>query len=111
MQSLTKLDVVVWTIIAIVLFVALWWRNRMSSPIWLGRSGEKFVSRKLSNLDSKYYKILDDLVLPSQGNTSTTQIDHVVVSNFGIFCIETKNYTGWIFGNAHQQHWTQVIYR
>src|SRR5262249_40940194 len=31
--------------------------------------------------------------------------------NFGIFCIETKSYKGWIFGNAQQEYWTQVIYR
>jgi hypothetical protein len=45
------------------------------------------------------------------GNTNTTQIDHIVVSDFGIFCIETKSHSGWIFGHAKQQHWTQVIYR
>jgi restriction system protein len=25
--------------------------------------------------------------------------------------IETKNYTGWIFGDARSKQWTQVIYR
>ena len=69
------------------------------------------MSRKLLELDSEHYKVLDDLMLPSRGNTNTTQIDHIVVSDFGIFCIETKSYSGWIFGNARQQHWTQVLYR
>jgi Nuclease-related domain len=32
----------------------------------------------------------------------TTQIDHVVVSIYGLFVIETKNMDGWIFGSAHQ---------
>ncbi|MCK9186908.1 NERD domain-containing protein [Candidatus Gracilibacteria bacterium] len=80
-------------------------------PVWIGRSGEKFVSRKLHHLDPTHYRILNDLMLPSDGNSSATQIDHVVVSNFGIFCIETKAYKGWIFGNANQEHWTQVIFR
>ena len=80
-------------------------------PIWIGRGGERFVSRKLHKLDPAYYRILNDLMLPSQGNSSATQIDHVVVSNYGIFCIETKAYKGWIFGNANQEHWTQVIFR
>ena len=39
------------------------------------------------------------------------QIDHVVVSRKGIFVLETKNYTGWIFGNENSQNWTQVIYK
>lgn len=77
---------------------------------YLGWSGENFVSRKLHRLDPKHYRVLNDLLLPSLGNLQTTQIDHVVVSNFGIFCIETKNYKGWIFGSANQERWTQVIY-
>src|SRR5262245_18196197 len=80
-------------------------------PFLIGKRGENFVSRKLLELDSEHYKVLDDLMLPSLGNTNTTQIDHIVVSDFGIFCIETKSYSGWIFGNARQQHWTQVLYR
>lgn len=80
-------------------------------PVWIGRSGEKFVSRKLHQLDPTHYVVLNDLMLPSDGNSTATQIDHIVVSNFGIFCIETKSYKGWVFGNANQEYWTQVIYR
>lgn len=54
---------------------------------------------------------MNDLLLPSRGNLATTQIDHVVVSNFGIFCIETKDYDGWIFGDAEEEYWTRVIYK
>ena len=50
-------------------------------------------------------------MLPSLGGTSATQIDHVVVCHFGIFCVETKNSVGWIFGSAHQQYWTQVNFK
>ena len=39
------------------------------------------------------------------------QIDHVVVSIYGIFVIETKNYSGWIFGDENSQYWAQVIYK
>lgn len=80
-------------------------------PVWIGRSGERFVSRKLHKLDPAHYRILNDLMLPSKGNSSTTQIDHVIVSTYGVFCIETKAYKGWIFGSANQEFWTQVIYR
>lgn len=99
----------VWAV-AFLLLAALF-LLKWKLPFLIGRSGEKFVSRKLLNLDPMRYRVLDDLMLPSLGNTNTTQIDHVVVSNFGIFCIETKSYSGWIFGNAQQQYWTQVIYR
>jgi uncharacterized paraquat-inducible protein A len=34
-----------------------------------------------------------------------------VVSRFGVFVIETKNMSGWIFGAADQSNWTQVLYK
>jgi hypothetical protein len=40
-----------------------------------------------------------------------TQIDHIVLSRFGVFVIETKNYKGWIFGDAKSKQWTQTLYR
>ena len=80
-------------------------------PYWIGRGGEKFVIKKLLQLDATHYKVLNDLLLPSKGSLNTTQIDHVVVSNYGIFCIETKAYQGWIFGKADEEYWTQVIFR
>jgi hypothetical protein len=80
-------------------------------PDWKGRSGENFVSGKLDRLDPLKYKILNDIMLPSRGNSTSTQIDHIIISNYGIFCIETKSHKGWIFGSANQEYWTQVIFR
>jgi hypothetical protein len=40
----------------------------------------------------------------------TTQIDHIVVSVYGIFVIETKNYKGWITGNEYADQWTKNMY-
>ena len=39
----------------------------------------------------------------------TTQIDHIVVSKYGVFAIETKNYRGEIYGNDNIQEWKQII--
>ena len=60
----------------------------MSSPENIGKVGEKRVARKLDWL-SKEYIILNDIMLPTQ--YETTQIDHIVISPYGIFVIETKN--------------------
>jgi len=43
----------------------------------------------------------DHLILPSKNGT--TQIDHLIVSGFGLFSVETKNKKGWIFGSENQQ--------
>ena len=41
---------------------------------------------------------------------TTTQIDHIVVSQYGVFVVETKTYSGWIFGDEKSKDWTQSIY-
>lgn len=74
-----------------------------------GFFGEKSVAFFLSRLDPAKYKVINNIML--QAGSRTTQIDHVVVSNFGIFVIETKNYKGWIMGNEFDDYWTQVIYK
>lgn len=73
---------------------------------------ELFVSNRLKYmLGSRDYAVLDDLLLPSDGNTTMAQIDHVIVSIYGVFCIETKSHKGWIFGGNRNAKWTQVLYR
>lgn len=73
-----------------------------------GFIGEKIVSIHLKTLPSSNYKIINDLILPTTRGTS--QIDHVVISKYGIFVIETKNYKGWIFGHENSERWIQNIY-
>ena len=99
----------VWIAMAVMLIIIAVIKTKL--PYLIGRFGEKFVSKKLFKLDPAHYKVLDDLLLSSNGNLNATQIDHVVVSNYGIFCIETKSYKGWIFGNTYDKYWTQVIYK
>jgi Nuclease-related domain len=55
------------------------------------------------------YHLLNHVTLRQKDGT--TQIDHVLVSRFGIFVIETKDYRGWIFAGADDRYWTQVLYR
>ena len=55
------------------------------------------------------YHLINNVTI--RNGDRTTQIDHVLVSQFGIFVIETKGYKGWIFGNEANQQWTQVLYR
>jgi hypothetical protein len=41
----------------------------------------------------------------------TSQSDHILVTETGVFVIETKHYDGWIFGNPREEQWTQVKFR
>ncbi|CAC9975195.1 NERD domain-containing protein [Flavobacterium panici] len=74
-----------------------------------GIIGEKTVSSILHFLNKSDYKIINNVILKK--GEFTTQIDHVVISSFGIFVIETKNYKGWILGYENSEYWTQVIYK
>jgi hypothetical protein len=73
----------------------------------IGYWGEKNTATQLSFLGNKY-KVYNDVLIPTKNGTS--QIDHIVVSPYGIFVIETKNYKGWIFGSPNSYKWTQNIY-
>lgn len=73
---------------------------------------EFLVERYLSTLDKNLYTVINNVMLPScGGNTSNTQIDHVVVSRFGIFCIETKSHRGWIYCGENEKSWLQILPR
>nr|WP_211168843.1 NERD domain-containing protein [Vibrio parahaemolyticus] len=77
---------------------------------WLkGVFGEFLVNRLLSKLPESDYTLIKDVTLPT--SDGTTQVDHIVVSKYGIFVVETKNMKGWIFGSARQKQWTQKLYR
>jgi hypothetical protein len=44
-----------------------------------------------------------------KSNGKTAQIDILAISKRGIIVIESKDYKGWIFGNANSQRWTQML--
>lgn len=72
--------------------------------------GEFLVSRELqANFTGPDFHLLNHITLKLKDGT--TQIDHILVSRFGVFVIETKDYNGWIFANGKHATWTQVLYR
>ena len=73
-----------------------------------GWEGEWIVARKLRRLPHGYI-VLNDLLLPTTGQGST-QIDHLVVSEYGVFVIETKNYSGIITGSEYGEIWTKNMF-
>ena len=74
-----------------------------------GSIGENRISRKLRRLNEEEYIVLNDIMIDTDKGTS--QIDHVIVSIYGIFVVETKNYKGWIHGGEKSEYWTQTLYK
>ena len=60
-------------------------------------------------LDKKIYTLHKNVTLEIEEDT--TQIDHIIISKYGIIVIETKDYKGWIIGKKHEKQWTQQIYK
>jgi len=80
----------------------------LTSRSFKGWLGEFKVRQALTNqLDTERYRQFHDVTLPTADGT--TQIDHIIVSIYGVFVIETKNIGGWIFGNPNHPKWTQTF--
>ena len=89
-------------IIAVIIFFI---KINLPAP---GEIGERRVKNILSHLGDEYI-VMNDIILQSP-NGYTSQIDHLVLSEYGIIVIETKNYKGWIFGNEQSEEWQQVLF-
>lgn len=70
-----------------------------------GTSGERYIAKLLQELPEGY-KCLHDLLLKYEGYT--VQIDHAVISVYGVFVIETKNFRGHIYGSSEKKRWEQI---
>jgi len=94
-----------WYLIPIAILVAIF-----KSSWFKGIVGEFIVNSSTElELDEDEYHLIKNVTLPTKDGT--TQIDHVIVSIYGVFVVETKNMKGWIFGDADQKMWTQKIFK
>ena len=106
-QIFAPLISMLWWVIPVLLIVGA---IKVFKPFLKGKIGEFAVAAHVKLYLKGDYILLNDLTLPDiEGGT--TQIDHILLSPYGIFVIETKNYKGWIFGSERQKQWTQKIYK
>ena len=73
-----------------------------------GFIGEHRVAKQFSKLELEGYRIINDTMLQTKRGTS--QIDHVILTPFGIIVVETKNFSGWIFGDEKSDYWIKNVY-
>lgn len=97
-----------WIWIVIGIYIALKLTKNTWLPLIKGFLGEASISTLLHGLDKEEYKILHNVMI--RAGLGTTQIDHIIVSRYGIFVIEVKNYKGWILGSENGREWTQSVY-
>lgn len=88
-------------LIAIIIILAVY-----NSPNFKGRDGERIVAEKLENVEGKKY-VINNIMINDNGKSR--QIDHILISEHGIFVIETKNFAGAIYGKETSTEWKQYL--
>lgn len=105
-ENMSEIFIILFLIIILVILIII---SGIFKTEIKGRVGEAKVAAILYFLDRSKYKVINNVVLYTKEKVS--QIDHLVISDFGIFVIETKNYKGWIVGGENAEYWTQVLFR
>ncbi len=95
--------------------IMVWWQNILIVVVFSivlfylylrllskGSAGEFVVKLVLIFLNKNEYKKFHDITI--QDNDKTVQIDHLIISKYGVFVVETKNYSGTIYGNENASH-------
>lgn len=94
-----------WYLVVILVLLSI-----VSTSWFKGVLGEFMITVFVRwKLNKHVYHLINNVTLPTEGGT--TQIDHIVVSIYGVFVIETKNLRGWIFGRPNQKTWTLQRYK
>jgi len=99
------------------LLAAYWWLLPLFILAVLFKSAwfKGFIGEVMANMAARLflnkndYHLIKNVTIPTEDGT--TQIDHIIVSRFGVFVVETKNMKGWIFGGENQKQWTQQIFK
>lgn len=80
----------------------------MKTPLMRGKIGELRISLLLKSISKKRNgKVINDIVVVADDKSS--QLDHILIDRSGIYVIETKNYSGRIYGRYDDNNWTQVL--
>jgi len=82
---------------------------RKSALLDKGAIGEQRIHKRLTHFEKKGRgRLLSNIYVPRIGG-GTTEIDLLLMHPKGLFVFESKNYSGWIFGNEAHKNWTQTL--
>src|SRR5882757_5479510 len=76
---------------------------------WLGTlllGPPQFAGYDAEDFDPEVYHHFTNLIIPT--SRGSAELDHLIVSRFGLFVVELKDRSGWIFGNENDAKWTSV---
>lgn len=79
----------------------------LGTPRGKGRFGEWRVRRIIGRTKKGKRYVINDFMFVCGGKS--VQIDHIVINKNGVYVIETKNYSGTVYGTDAQKYWLQVL--
>ena len=83
--------------------------STVQDTVQKGEEGERHIAEIIDNAVTDYNYILKNVYLTKEDG-DTTEIDVILIHETGIYVIESKNYSGWVFGNETDKYWTQSLY-
>ena len=72
-----------------------------------GLQGEYLTFDILNKIEGQH-RICANAYLPKE-NGETTEVDLILIHETGIYVIESKNYSGWIFGYEDSVNWMEIF--
>ena len=88
----------------LIALVCLFFFKGRSKAEKKGKQGEALVKKAIKAM---HLEALHDVILPAQDGM--TQVDHIVKVGNAIVVVETKNYSGSIYGKQWDKEWRQVF--
>lgn len=90
----------------LILITILQYKKKEVTSETKGLIGEIKIKKDfLKELNNEYF-IYNNVTIRDE-DEHTTQIDHIIVCRYGLFVIETKNYSGWIYASECKPKWIQ----
>lgn len=74
-----------------------------------GLYGEYLCSKHLNKMEGNKRFLYNVYLEKKNKNNDTTEVDVIMIHNSGIYVLESKNYSGWIFGSEEDRNWTQRL--
>ena len=98
-------------VILVIIFLASFISAIKNTPEAIGKRGEKEIEKDLHSINFWGYEgyCLRNVYVP-RDDGSTSEIDLLYITRKGFFVIESKNYSGYIFGDDRRREWTSTLY-
>ena len=121
-QEYTMFIIAIVVIVCGAVAVAYWYENTQYKKSSYGKQSKKSFLQIINNqgargeyrtsqiLETATFenKLLFNCYIPNRSGDKT-ELDIIMISTKGIYVVENKNYSGWIFGDEQSKNWCETL--